>query len=226
MRSPTTLLFVCLVALTARAQLPDAVRPVIDNFRTDGARGWAYTQTNVAEGRKTIERFDPGQPEFVRWTLLETDGRVPTSQELQHYRERRARRVQTASPPPLKEQLDLTTAELLEETAAVWRYRFHLKPGGEDDRAAIHMRATLVIHKASGTIEELAIASIEPFSPGFLIKVEEMRTVMTYSLAVPGEPSHLLRVEVRVRGRAILKAIDQHAVVTYSDFAPMPARRQ
>jgi hypothetical protein len=119
----------CLCSAAARAELPGAAAAAIEAFRADGARGWAYTQTTVDEGRKTIERFDPGRPELVRWTLVEKDGGAPSAPELQQYRERKARRVLTAGPPPLKNQLDLDTAELLEETSTRWRYRFHLKPG-------------------------------------------------------------------------------------------------
>ena len=226
MRLLTALSVACLCSAAARAELPGAAAAAIEAFRADGARGWAYTQTTVDEGRKTIERFDPGRPELVRWTLVEKDGGAPSAPELQQYRERKARRVLTAGPPPLKNQLDLDTAELLEETPARWRYRFHLNPGGGDDRAAVHLRATLTISKTAAAIETFALENIEPFSPAFFVKIEEMRTVMTYSLPTAGEPSHLLRVEAHVRGRAVLKSLAQSVVVTYSDFEEARIRKE
>jgi hypothetical protein len=226
MRLLAALSAACFCAAAVRAELPGTAANAIKAFRADGARGWAYTQTTDDEGRKTIERFDPGRPEFVRWTLVEKDGSAPSAPELQHYRERKARRVLTAGPPPLKDQLDLDTAELLEETPVRWRYRFHLKPGGSDDRAAVHLRATLTISKAAAAIETLALENIEPFSPAFFVKIELMRTVMTYSLPTAAEPSHLLRVEAHVRGRAVLKSLEQSVVVTYSDFEQAWIRKE
>jgi len=226
MRLLTALSVACLCSAAARAELPGAAAAAIEAFRADGARGWAYTQTTVDEGRKTIERFDPGRPELVRWTLIEKDGGVPPAPELQRYRERKARRVLTAGPPPLKNQLALDTAELLEETPTRWRYRFHLKPGGGDDRAAVHLRAILTISKTAAAIETFALENIEPFSPAFFVKIEDMRTVMTYSLPTAGEPSHLLRVEAHVRGRAVLKSLEQSVVVTYSDFEEARIRKE
>jgi len=226
MRRFTVLLAACLCSAAARAELPGAVARALAAFRADGAKDWAYTQTTVDGDRKTIERFDPGRLEFVRWTLIEKDGGAPTVQELQQYRERKARRVLTAGPPPIKDQLDLGTAELLEETPTCWRYRFHLKPGGGDDRAAAHMRATLTISKAAASIETLALENIEPFSPALFVRVEQMRTVMTYSLPTAEEPSHLQRVEAHVRGRAIVRPLDQTVVVTYSDFEKARVRKE
>jgi hypothetical protein len=226
MRLLAALSAACLCSAAALAELPGEAAAALTTFRADGARGWAYTQTTVDAGRKTIERFDPGRPEFVRWTLVEKDGAAPPAPELQHYRERKARRVLTAGLPPLKDQLDLDTAELLEETPARWRYRFHVKPGGGDDRAAAHLRATLTISKAAAAVETFALENIEPFSPAFFIKIEAMRTVMTYSLPTAVEPSHLLRVEAHVRGRAVLKSLEQDVVVTYSDFEQARIRKE
>ena len=221
-----TFFLLATAGLTAaiRAELPAEVDRALDAYRTEGAPGWAYTQTTTGEGHQTIERFDPGRPELLRWTLMEKDGKAPATDELEQYRGRKARRVTATGPPPLRDQIDRKSAQLVTDNPAGWVYRFRLRPGGDDDSAAAFMRVTAFIGRASGQIERLSLGNVVPFSPSFLVRVEEMRTEMTYSPSNGSEPSHLLRVETRIRGRAFFRSLDQELTVRYSDFEKAKAR--
>jgi hypothetical protein len=116
-------------------------------------------------------------------------------------------------------QLDLDSAEVLRDDAERGVYRFRLKPGGKDDTSAQFMRATFTYHKASKTIEQIELASIQPFSPMFSVKIEEARTVVHYTLATEERPSLLDHIEVKIRGRAMLfKSLDEDLTVKYSDY--------
>jgi hypothetical protein len=80
---------------------------------------------------------------------------------------------------------------------------------------------TFSLHRESGVIERVELASKHPFSPMFGVKIEEARTVINYSLPEGERPSLLLSISVRVRGRAMLiKSLDQDMTVAYSDYAP------
>jgi hypothetical protein len=151
--------------------------------------------------------------------LVQQDGRAPTESELRTYNDHKTRRSSNETAPSVKDQILPETCETVEETAERGVYRFRLKPGDEDDRSAEHMRATFTLHRPSGTIEKVELASTGPFSPVLMVKIAEARTVMTYSLPEGERPSLLKEVAVRVRGRAMwAKSLDQDMTVTYSDY--------
>ena len=120
--------------LSPKRQLSlDAVRPLLGEalktFRTEGPKGWSFTQTSRGEGHSRVERYDAAQPEFDRWTLLQQDDRPPTPEEPQDYREKLSRRSRGGTAPKLTDQLDLTTLTLSNETDERATLRAHLKPG-------------------------------------------------------------------------------------------------
>jgi hypothetical protein len=80
------------------------------------------------------------------------------------------------------------------------------------------MTATFTLHKATETIEQVELAAFEPFSPVFIVKINEAKTTMIYSLPEKDRPTLLQQVTVRIRGRALwFKSMDEDMTVTYSD---------
>ena len=105
------------------------------------------------------------------------------------------------------------------ESAELGVYRFQLKTGDKDDKSAAFMRVTYTLHRPSRTIERIELASTEPFSPVLMVKIQEARTVMTYTRPEADRPSLLKEVTVKVRGRAMwVRSIDQDMTVAYSDY--------
>lgn len=213
------LLFV--IALVAHAAPPPPeLAAALQNFRTEGAKGWSYTQITTGDGEALVERYNPAEPEPLRWTLRSRNGQPPSPEELQQYRQSKVQRSSATNAPRLQEQLDLASCETLPPEGAQTRYRFRLKAGDASDRSAEHLRVTLTYHQPSHTIVSVEIASAAPFSPVFGIKIAESRSTMTYSVPEPGRPSLLLRATIRVRGRAYwLKSLDQDLTVEYRDYA-------
>jgi hypothetical protein len=201
--------------------LPGELAAALKEFRADGPKGWAFTQTTVAGDRARIERFDPLGRHSIQWKLIQQDGRPPTSEEIAKYTELKARRSSNETAPNVKDQIIPDSCEIVSETTERAVYRFRLKPGADDDHAAEHMRATFTLHRPTATIEVVELASVGPFSPVFMVKVQEARTVMTYSLpAAADRPSLLQTVTVRIRGTAMwFRSLDQDMTVTYSDYA-------
>jgi|GEM_PF-6540686 len=93
------------------AELKEALKP----FRSEGSRGWAFTQTTRGEGKSQIETFDPALREFHRWVLIERDGRAPTPEDTQRYNELQTRRSTAPNAPNVKDQIDETDCELLSD---------------------------------------------------------------------------------------------------------------
>ncbi len=219
MLKPGLLLLLLLHVLPLQAEsLPPDLAAALKDFRSDGPKGWGYTQTTVAGSESLVERFNPAEPDFQRWTLVRKNGQAPTPDETRDYNEGRSRRSSGATAPRLQDQLDDTSATFVrtEGERTVWHFR--LQSGGLDDRAASFMAVTITFHQPTRTIEQVEIASIAPFSPVFGVKIAGTMTRMHYSLPTPERPSLLLAVTIQVRGRAFwFKSLDQDMTVTYTD---------
>lgn len=201
----------------------EAVRPVLaealKTFRTEGPKGWSFTQTTEGDGHSRVERYNAARPEFDRWILLQQDGRAPTDDEARDYREKLSRRSRGGTAPQLTDQLDLATLELVSDTAERATCRARLKAGETGDATARHLLATLTLHKPSRTIEGFELASTAPFWPTLGVKIEMMKTTLSYSLPDETTPSLLQKSETRLRGRAFLvKSLDADMTVIFTDY--------
>ena len=221
------LLFLTLSAVATPSLDPKPeLSEVLKRFRTEGPKGWSFTQSTNAEGRTMIERYDSDQPEFKRWTLVSEDGRTPNDEAQRRYRDKFSRYTNSGTAPQLSDQIDQASLVVVTETAERITYRGRLKPSEKEDRTAAFLRAVIVWHKATGTIESLAIENTATFAPSFGVKIEQMKTTMTYSLPAPDQPSLLQSVVTHLRGTAFwIKSIDADMTVVYSAYAPAAAAR-
>jgi hypothetical protein len=210
----------CALASLGLAAVPPELDAALKNFRSDPPRGWSFTQTTVGEGRSTVERCDGARPEFSRWSLVEKDGRPPTPGELKDYAEARSRRSRTGTAPKLTEQLELATLETVSEAGERATYRCRLRRGETRDKTAAHLRATIVLHRPTQTIESIELGNAEEFSPTLGVSIAELKTLMTYTLPAADRPSLPEKVATRVRGTAFwFKSLDSDMTVTFSDYA-------
>ncbi len=212
-------LSLCLLVCTVCAAVPPEFDAALKAFRGDPPRGWSYTQTTSAEGKSTVERYDAGRPEFDRWKLVQKDGRAPTKTELRDYADARSRRSRTGTAPNLLDQLDLPTLETLSTSGERTTYRSRLRPGESRDQTAPFLRATIVMHRPTRTIESVELNSVSEFKPTFGVKIASLKTRMSYSLPAAEAPTLPQKVETQVRGRAFLfKSLDAEMSVVYSDY--------
>lgn len=203
------------------AAAPPELTSALEKFRSDPPRGWSYTQTTSSSDKSTVERYDATKPEFNRWSLAAKDGRSPTPAEIADYAEVRSRRSRAGTAPSLVEQLVLEAGETVSETAEHITFRCPLRPGESRDQTALHLRATLVVHKPTRCIESIELANVEPFKPTLGVKIATLRTLMTYSRPTAERPSLPQKVATQVRGTAFLfKSLDSDMTVTYSEYAP------
>jgi hypothetical protein len=207
------------VAMAAFASVPAELTAALETFRSDPPRGWSFTQTTQAEGKSTVERCDASKSEFNRWSLVQKDGRTPTADELKDYAEARSRRSRTGTAPKLVDQFVFEALELLADTPERATYRCPLRPGEAGYNTALFLRATIIVHKPTHTIESIELASTKSFSPTFGVKIAELKTLMTYSLPGAERPSLPQKVATHVRGTAFLfKSLDADMTVIFSDY--------
>jgi hypothetical protein len=212
------LMLVCLVAGAPAATVPPELERALENLRTDAPRGWAFTQTSEGAGRVRVERYEPIGPGPTRWQLLQVDGREPTPGELETYRKQQVLREGAESIPNVKEQIDRSTGELVEDHGDEVSWRFRLLPANGDSWGP-HMAATFTLHRPTGAIRRVELASLKAFSPLFLTQVDVARTVMRYSLPEGDRPALLEDITVHVRGRAwYFRSLDSDLTVRYSDY--------
>jgi hypothetical protein len=210
----------CAWAGAALAATPQALTIALETFRAEPPRGWSFSQTTTAEGKSTVEHYDATRPEFDRWSLVQKDGRPPTPDALKDYSEARSRRSRTGTAPKLVDQFVFDSLETVSDTPERATYRCPLRPGESRDNTALFLRATIIVHKPSHTIESIQLANIKPFSPTFGVKIAEIRTLMTYSLPSGNVPSLPQKVETHVRGTAfVFKSLDADMTVIFSDYA-------
>jgi hypothetical protein len=213
------LVFVFLWSTTALASVPPALEAALKSFRADPPPGWSFTQTTTAQGESLVERCDAAKPAFDRWSLVGKNGRPPTADEARHYAEMRSRRSRGGTAPSVVNQFDLTTVETVAETVERATFRCGLKPAEKGDETAAFLRATIIVHKPTSTVESIELASTGEFSPTFGVKIAEMKTRMTYRPPSGETPLLPQAVETRVRGRAFwFKSLDAEMTVTFSDY--------
>ncbi len=214
-----------LLAPLQAANPPAAITEALASFRTEGPPGWSYTQTTRSGGEVLVERFDPIKPEFLRWTLVEKNGRAPDAEETETYKQGKFRRSSAWNAPRLEQQLDRASCEVIEADSSGIRCRFKLKPDSSGDAASEHLAVIIRLHLPTRCIESVEIVSQAPFSPVFGIRINESSTLLRYSLPNDGKPSLLLNATLRVRGRAFwIKAIKQDMEVTWSEHGAIERR--
>jgi hypothetical protein len=210
---------VAALTASAAAAVPPELQEALRHFRTDPPSGWSYTMTTAGDGRSTVERCDAAKPEFDRWSLVQKDGRPPSSQEMREYADNRSRRSRGGNAPRVVEQLDLASLELTGDTGDRAVFACRLKPGDEGDNIAGFLLALIGFHKPTKTIESLQLKNTGDFSPTFAVRISGMNTRLSYSLPASDRPSLPQKVETRVRGRAFLfKSLDAEMTVTFSDY--------
>jgi hypothetical protein len=201
------------------ATVPEPLAAALANFRSDAPRGWSFTQTTRAEGKSTVERSNAARPEFDRWSLVQKDGRAPTVDELRDYADARSRRSRTGTAPKLTDQFEWESLETVADNESHATYRCRLRPGEARDHTARFLRATIVLHKPTKTIEAVELTNVEPFSPTIGVKIVALKTVMTYSLPAGETPSLPQKVATHLRGTAFwFKVLDADMTVTFSDY--------
>jgi len=219
MRLSLALAFVLCTCRLSAGSMPAELTAALKDFRTEGPRGWAFTQTSTTSSHSRVEHFSPLGRDSLQWSLVQQDGRAPNEEEAVKYKELKARRSSNENAPNVKDQIVPESCEIITETAELGVYRFKLKTGDKDDHSAEFMRVTYTLHRTTQTIDAVELASIEPFSPVFSVKIQEARTLMTYTRPDGERPSLLKEVTVKIRGRAMwVRSLDEDMTVAYSDY--------
>lgn len=219
MRLLTALAFFFVASRLMAGPTPPELEAALKEFRTEGSKSWAFTQTTAGDGKKLVERYDPRGKNFLHWTLLETEGRAPTKDETDKYNQRKTSRSSNEHAPNVKDQIAPGSCEVISETPERGVYQFTLNPADSGDSGAKYWKATFTLHRPTKTIEQVEMHTTEAFRPVMMVKVEEARTVITYTLPEGDRPTLLQNITVKVRASSWFGKRDQDLTVAYSDYA-------
>ncbi|MEY4489687.1 MAG: hypothetical protein RIQ79_2195 [Verrucomicrobiota bacterium] len=203
--------------VAAVVPVPPELTAALAAYRASGPKGWAFTQTSVGTGKNLIERFDPRVRGPARWTLLRKDGREPTDEEQKEYRQQSLAKNE-AEGGGVRDQLDLVTCALVARDERTATYQFALRPADKGDTAAAHMRARFTLDFPTGAIVRVELSNFEHFSPVISLKIDEASTIMRYSLPSADQPSLLIDITMKLRGRRLwFRSFTQDMSMSYSD---------
>lgn len=209
-------------AMPVVSPLPAEVTDALDHFRAEGPKGWAFTQTTKGRDKDTVERYDPRRRGPLRWTLLSDKGKTPTDEEQRRYRDTRPG---FDSSSGLAAQVERDAAWLVSDDEQGKTYEFRLKPQGEKDVAAAHMRARFTFERASGAIVRVELFNFESFKGAASLTLHEARTVLAYTPPADGRPALPQEISMTVRGeRFWFSDFEEKLVSTFSDFEDAAAQ--
>lgn len=192
---------------------------------------WAFTEKRQGKESVKVGRFDPSKPEGHRWRLLSVDGRNPTEDEAEKYREEKSgERGFLGGDDDNGEEDEGPAAvvrpgslELVEESDSHWLLGFI--PTGDDEDEEKFMRkmaGTVRIAKAGGHLEYLDISSEKPVRPAMGVKIRDFNTRFEFAEAVDGGPIVPVAFRFRIEGRAFLAVgFDEMETLEFSDFEPV-----
>lgn len=195
--------------------LPPELEKALDQFRAEGPKGWAFTQTTSGGGKERVERFDPRLRGSARWTLISEKNVPPTEAEQQRYRDTRPPLDASAN---LAAQLDRSRVALVSEDARSAVYEFALKPVSDTDTAAAHMHARVTLDRPTAAIVRVELFNFRPFKPAGSLTIQEARTTLIYSPPSDGRPALPIESTMQVRGeRFWFRDFEQTVTSTFTD---------
>ena len=230
-RLASALLLPLALAFTACAPLPPAVETTppleilaappaeltaaLEEFRAEGPRGWAFTQTTTGSDKTRVERYNPRLRGSARWTLVSENNVPPTEAELEKYR---ATRPSLDSAAGLSGQLDRRAVAIVARDETSTTYEFGLKPISDEDKAAPFMRARFTYDHATRAFTRVELFNVQAFKPAFSLTIYEAITTLAYLPPAENLPALPDEVVMHVRGRRFFFAdFEQTVTSRYTD---------
>ena len=200
------------------------VEQAISNLSHDYHAEWAFTESSMEDGVTFVGRYDPRLRRDERWTLLSVDGREPTRDETEDYRDDKEDEFRHHDDGDNEiDIVDLNTLSLIEETDDYLLFRFVPFPDDDEDEEARefmqHVDGTIKIVRNGLYPEYIDLRNDKPIRPAFSVKISRFLTRLTFGPAAGDGPIVPLTIEVEVKGRALLVVkIDESEIVRYSDY--------
>ncbi|HEY0946232.1 MAG TPA: hypothetical protein VGD81_13225 [Opitutaceae bacterium] len=167
------IVLLCLIATApGRAAEPSLFGSALDAWLGD-RDVWAFTlhvrefgdQHRLKEER--LERYDPSQPDTQRWTLLQINGRAPTSAEIDAFAERKNRKKRRHAVKSPADYIDFGRVAVAAESAEQVRYEVPLREDASWLVPIEKLAVAVTVNKDHRCIEQVTAGLREPFRIAF-----------------------------------------------------------
>jgi hypothetical protein len=204
------------------AASPDYLRTALANFSPEIAPKWAYTLTTERDGKQLVERFNPSKPPTEQWTLLRTEGHVPTTEDTEKYFRYKASQAPGAIQATFhKNDIEPGTVKLTREDTVRAEYTCAFREQSANaDKMLAHLQLQLSINKQSAYVESYRLVLNMPYSPVLTVKMNELVATMDFSAPENGRPNLPSRSSSHFKGRIFFVPFEENIRFEYSDFAP------
>ena len=211
-------------AASASAGEPDYLRAALSKFSPQVPAKWAYSLTTERDGQQTTERFDPSKPPTAQWSLLRTEGRTPTADDLEKYFKYKASQAPGATQATFqKGDIEPGSVKLVHEDLDRAEFTCSFREQSTNaDKMLGHLRLLLTVNKHEPYVEKYSLVLDSPYSPVLTVKMRELLVKMDFSPPDGLKPGLPLKSSSHFAGRIFLIPVEENLNYTYFDFAPAP----
>lgn len=203
--------------------MPGYLRTALNHFSPDVPTGWAYTLETTRNGRSMVERFDPSRPAGGQWTLLQLEGRSPSTEEFEKYAQSRPSAGSGGMQANFQRaDIEPGSLKLISEDATRARFlgEFRAESAGADKMLA-HLAITLTVNKALAYVEAYLLELKEPYWPVLTVKMNTLEVEATFSEPSESTSSLPVRQESHFVGRVLLISTEERLKLIYREFRPV-----
>lgn len=194
----------------------ELVRRAFDAMESDLSANWSYTETTRNGEGTFVARFDPRFPDGEHWDLLSIDGREPTNDELEEFRENKSRNNGDDDEPIAASG----TIELLEETDDYWWFQFQPRADSDEDKKFMEaVDARVQVVKDGHYVSQISMRNTDTIKPGKGVKIRKFETDFEFAPAIEGGPVVPQRYRTDIQGKAFLVVkLDEQEHTEFSEF--------
>lgn len=181
---------------------------------------WAYTETvrEPEDERVWVRRVDPSQTGDMRCVLLSIDGRAPTADETQEWRDGGGEVVKPLGELlALESVVDFKDVRVVEETAEAVGFELPLT-GDNADFPTEKFQARFRVNKATRALESVVVSLRDSFRVAGVVKVTEGGLELRLETLEPGSAPQPVLIKLGGAARVLLVKIGRGYEATRTDF--------
>jgi hypothetical protein len=181
---------------------------------------WAYTETSrgVGDKRVLVTRVDPSKPEAERCVLLSIDGRAPTPEEVQQWRDDGGDLSKALGDlPPLASLVDLKDLRVAQEESEAVVFELPIR-GGSAEFPAEKFQAVFRVNKATRGFEDIAVKLRDSFRVAGVVKITEAGLHAQFQTFDPAHAPQPILLRGGGAARIVLVKVARDFETTRSDF--------
>jgi hypothetical protein len=181
---------------------------------------WAYTETSrgIGDKRVLVTRVDPSKAEVERCVLLSIDGKRPTPEQVQQWRDDGDDVPRALGDlPPLASLVDLKDLRIAREETAAVVFELPIR-GGNAEFPAEKFQALFRVNKATRGFEDIAVKLRDAFRVAGVVKISEAGLHVQFQSLDAGHPPQPILIKGGGAARIVLVKISRDFETTRSDF--------